>query len=134
MWSDLGLGELWVVCLDKNTNKNRVNRNRRNRPWRPSRHTAAMVPHSRQLSIQQSTNIICEGAPNFNPEKILIITINMTTFARRVDDDVRRRHVDDETRDAAWPAGRIRRRRRHRVRLTGVGDEGGHGGDAGRGN
>ena len=36
MWSDLGLGELWVVCLDKNTNKNRVNRNRRNRPWRPA--------------------------------------------------------------------------------------------------
>ena len=36
MWSDLGLAELWVVCLDKNTNKNRVKRNRRNWPWRPA--------------------------------------------------------------------------------------------------
>ena len=58
----------------------------------------------------------------------------MTTIARRVDDDVRRRRVDDETMGAARPAGRIRRRRRHVCRLMGVGDEGGQGGVAGREN
>jgi len=46
----------------------------------------------------------------------------MTISARRVDDDVRRRRVDDETMDAAQPAGRIWRFRRQRSRLMGVGD------------
>ena len=38
-------------------------------------------------------------------EKTLIITINMTTIARRVDDDVRRKRNDDETMGTIRPAG-----------------------------
>jgi hypothetical protein len=51
----------------------------------------------------------------------------MTTIARCVDDDVRRRRNDDETMGAVLPAGRIRRRRRNRNRLIGVGNEEGQG-------
>jgi len=48
MWSDLGLAELWVVCLDKIANKNGVNAIDEidHGGWRC--HTAAMGPHSRQ--------------------------------------------------------------------------------------
>jgi hypothetical protein len=52
------------------------------------RHTAAMEPHPRQQSTQQSTNIICDGSTLFKLGKKLFITINMTIIARRVDDDV----------------------------------------------
>ena len=64
--------------------------------------TAAMEPHARQQSTQQSTYIICDGATSLKLEKILTITINLTIIARRVDDDVRRRRNDDETMGAAW--------------------------------
>jgi hypothetical protein len=45
-----------------------------------SHHTAAMGPHAWKPSIQQSTNIICDGSASLKLEKILIITINMTTY------------------------------------------------------
>ncbi len=93
-----------------------------------SRHTAAMGPHSRQWSIQQSTNIIFYGSASLNLEKTLIITINMTISARRVDDDVQRRCNDHETMGTIQPAGRIWRRRRRIAHLMGVGDEEGQGG------
>ncbi len=51
------------------------------------RHTAAMGPHSRQQSIQQSTNRICNRSMSLKLEKHIFITINMTIIARRVDDD-----------------------------------------------
>ncbi len=52
-------------------------------------HTAAMGPHAQQQSTQQSTYILCDGAASLKQENILIITINMTIIARRVDNDVR---------------------------------------------
>jgi hypothetical protein len=51
------------------------------------RHTAAMGPHSRQQSIQQSTNMICDRSTSLKLEKYIFITINMTIIARCVDDD-----------------------------------------------
>ena len=90
-----------------------------------------MGPHSRQYSIQQSTNIICNGSALLNLEKTSIITINMTIDARRIDDNVRRKRNDDETMGTVRPAGRIRRRRRHFARLICVGDEGRQGGASG---
>jgi len=59
-----------------------------------------MGPHAQQQSTQQSTYIICDGAASLKLEKILIITINLTIIARRVDEDVRRR-INDETMGAA---------------------------------
>ena len=56
----------------------------------------------------------------------------MTTIARRVDDDVRRRRNDDETIGTVRPTGRIRRRRHRGVGPIGVGDEGRQGGGVGR--
>ena len=56
----------------------------------------------------------------------------MTTIARLVDDDVRRRRNDDETMGTVRPAGRIRRRRRNSARRIGVGVEGSQGGGVGR--
>jgi hypothetical protein len=49
-------------------------------------HTAAMGPHSRQQSIQQSTNMLCTRYTLLRLEKNNI-TINMTIIARRVEDD-----------------------------------------------
>ncbi len=40
--------------------------------------TAAMGPHSRQQSIQQSTNILFERATSLKLEKIIVITIFIT--------------------------------------------------------
>ncbi len=54
------------------------------------RHTAAMGPHSRQQSTQQSTNIICDGSTSLKLEKKIFITINMTIIARHVDGEVQR--------------------------------------------
>ncbi len=70
-------------------------------------HTATMGPHSRQWSIQQSTNIIFYGSASLNLEKTLIITINMTISARRVDNDVQRPCNDDKTMGTVHPAGQI---------------------------
>ncbi len=52
----------------------------------------------------------------------------MTTIARRVDNEMRRRLKDNETMDTAQPAGRIRRRQHRVVGRIGVGNEGGQGG------
>ena len=49
--------------------------------------TAAMGPHSRQKSIQQSTNILFERATSLKLEKTIVITIFMTilgTTRRRI--------------------------------------------------
>ncbi len=51
------------------------------------RHTAAMGPHSRQQSIQQSTNMICDRSTLLKLEKNTFITINMTIIAHRIDND-----------------------------------------------
>ena len=90
MWLDLGLAELWVVCLDKNTNKNRVKRNRRNRPWRPASsygRYGAPLPAIKHTTINYYS-ILWVGIVK-SRKKTLIITVNMTISARRVDDDVR---------------------------------------------
>ena len=55
--------------------------------------------------MQQSTNSICDGSKSLKLEKTLIITINMTTIAHRVDDDVCQKRNDDETMDAIQPVG-----------------------------
>ena len=52
----------------------------------------------------------------------------MTTIARCVDDEMRRRRNDDKTMGTAQPAGRIRRRRHHSSRRRGVGVKGSQGG------
>ena len=74
--------------------------------------------------MQQSTNSICDGSESLKLEKTLIITINMTTIGRRVDNKMRRRRNDDETMGTAQPAGRIRRRRHRVVGPIGVGNKG----------
>jgi hypothetical protein len=51
------------------------------------RHTSAMGPHSRQQSIQQSTNMICNRSTLLKLEKNIFITINMTIIARCTDKD-----------------------------------------------
>ncbi len=52
------------------------------------RHTAAMGPHPRQQSTQQSTNIICDGSTSLKLEEKKIITSNMTINACCVNNDV----------------------------------------------
>jgi hypothetical protein len=54
---------------------------------RRCRHTAAMGSHSRQQSIQQSTNMICDRSMLLKLEKNICITINMTIIARSIDND-----------------------------------------------
>ena len=49
------------------------------------RHTAVMGPHSRQQSIQQSTNIICDRSTSLKLENNVFITSNITINASRVD-------------------------------------------------
>ncbi len=56
----------------------------------------------------------------------------MTTIARFVDNEMRRRHNDDKTMGTAQPAGQIRRRRHHISRRIGVGVKGSQGGGVGR--
>ncbi len=68
-------------------------------------HTAAMGPHPRQKSTQQSTNIICDGSTSLKLEKKIFITINMAINARRVDDSMQRQRNDNETMGTAQPAG-----------------------------
>ncbi len=57
--------------------------------------------------MQQSTNIICDGSESLKLEKTLTITINMTTIARRFDDNVRQKCNNDETMGTAQPPGQI---------------------------
>ena len=52
----------------------------------------------------------------------------MTINARRVDEDMHRKHNDDETMGTVRPAGRIRRCQRHVAHLICVGNEGRQGG------
>ncbi len=54
------------------------------------RHTAAMGPHPQQQSMQQSTNIICNGSTLLKLEKKIFITSNMTIIAHRFDNNVQR--------------------------------------------
>ncbi len=56
----------------------------------------------------------------------------MTISARRVNKDVRRRCNNDETMGTIQPAGRNWRRRRHVIRLMGVGNDLGQGAGSGR--
>ncbi len=58
-----------------------------NHHGRCHRHTAAMGPHSRQQSIQQSTNMICDRSTLLKLEEKIFITINMTIIARHVNND-----------------------------------------------
>jgi hypothetical protein len=69
------------------------------------RHTAAMGQHNRQQSMQQSTNIICDGSTSLKLETKIFITSNMTIKARRVDDDNQRLKCSDATMGAVQPAG-----------------------------
>jgi hypothetical protein len=69
------------------------------------RHTAAMGPHPRQQSTQQSTNIICDGSTLLKLEKKIFITSNMAINARRIDDNERRRRCSDAMMGALQPAG-----------------------------
>jgi hypothetical protein len=64
--------------------------------------------------------------------KKLFITINITTIARRVEDNVQRRHNGDETMGTAQPAGRIQRCRCQVDARMCVGVEGSQGGGAWR--
>jgi hypothetical protein len=52
----------------------------------------------------------------------------MTTIARCIDNEMRRRRNDDKTMGTAQPAGRIQRRQHRVVGRIGVGNEGGQGG------
>ena len=95
-------------------------------------HTAAMGPHPRQQSTQQSTNIICDGSTSLKLEKKIFITSNITNNARRVDVDERRRRCSNATMGAVQPTGRYRRFRRHVIAPNDIFDEGWRGG-GGRG-
>jgi hypothetical protein len=70
------------------------------------RYLAAMGPHPRQQSTQQSTNIICDGSTSLKLERKKIITgSNMTINACRVDDNVQRRQCSDVMMGTVQPAG-----------------------------
>ncbi len=69
------------------------------------RHTAAMGPHSRQQSTQQSTYIICNGTTSLKLEKKIFITSNMAINAHRIDDNEQRRQCSDAMMGALQPAG-----------------------------
>ncbi len=69
------------------------------------RHTAAMGPHPRQQSTQQSTNIICDGSTSLKLEKKIFITSNMAINAHRIDDDKQRRQCSNKTMGISQPAG-----------------------------
>jgi hypothetical protein len=94
-------------------------------------HTAAMGPHPRQQSTQQSTNIICDGSTSLKLEKKIFITSNITNNARRVDVDERRRRYSNATMGAVQPTGRYRRFRRHVIAPNDIFDEGWRGGGGG---
>ena len=62
-----------------------------------------MEPYALQQSTQQSTYIICDGAASLKLENILIITIIMTIFVRRVVDNVQRQRIDNKKMGGARP-------------------------------
>jgi hypothetical protein len=97
------------------------------------RHTAAMGPHPRQQSTQQSTNIICDGSTLSKLEKKIFITSNMAINARRIDDDERRRRCSDETMGIAQPTGENSRFQRMSTGPNDVSNEGWRGGGGGEG-
>ena len=68
-------------------------------------HTAAMGPHPRQQSTQQSTNIICDGSTSLKLEKKIFITSDMAINARRVDNDEQGQRCSYKTMGIAQPAG-----------------------------
>ncbi len=69
------------------------------------RHTAAMGPHPRQQSTQQSTNIICDGSTSLKLEKKIFITSNMTINACRADNNVQQQQCSDVMMGTVQPAG-----------------------------
>ncbi len=91
-----------------------------------------MGPHSRQQSIQKTTNIICNGSASLKLEKKLFITINMTIIAHRVDDDVRRQQCNDRMMGTVQPTGWIRQCRCQVDARMCVGVKGRQGGKGGR--
>ena len=95
-------------------------------------HTAAMGPHPRQQSTQQSSNIICDGSTSLKLEK-KIITSNITNNARRVDVNEQRRRCSNATMGAVQPTGRYRQFRRHVTAPNDIFDEGWRGGAGVRG-
>jgi hypothetical protein len=91
-------------------------------------HTAAMGPHPRQQSTQQSTNIICDGSTSLKLEKTIFINSNITNNARRVDVDERRRRCSNGTMGAVQPTGQFRQFRRHVTAPLDISDRGQLGG------
>jgi hypothetical protein len=91
-----------------------------------------MGPHSRQQSIQQSTNIICDGSASLKLEKNIFIATNMTVIAHRVDDNVRQWRCNDGTMGTVQPARQIRGCRCQVDARMCVGVEGRQGGKGGR--
>ncbi len=69
------------------------------------RHTAAVGPHLRQQSTQQSTYIICDGSTLLKLEKKIFITSNMAINARRIDDNKQWRQCSDAMMGTLQPAG-----------------------------
>ena len=92
------------------------------------RHTAAMGPHPRQQSTQQSTNIICDGSTSLKLEKKIFITSDMAINARRIDDDKQRQRCNVRVIDAAPPLGRIGKFRRHVTAPLDISERGQRGG------
>jgi len=96
-------------------------------------HTAAMGPHPRQQSTQQSTHIICDRSTSLKLEKNIFITSNITNNARLVDVDERRRGCSNATMGAVQPTGRYCQFRRHVTAPNDIFDEGWRGGGGGGG-
>ncbi len=69
------------------------------------RHKAAMGPHPRQQSMQQSTYIICNGSRLLKLEKKIFITSNMAINARRINDNEQQRRCSNAMMGALQPAG-----------------------------
>ncbi len=95
------------MCLDKIASKNGVKYDPINRPWWPASSYGCYGAPLPAIKHTTSTNIIRDGSASLKLEKTLIITLNMTTIACRVDDDVLRRRNDDKTMGTVRPAGRI---------------------------
>jgi hypothetical protein len=68
------------------------------------RHTAAMGPHPRQQSTQQSTYIICDGFTLLKLEEKVFITSNMAINARCIDDNEQQRQCSNAMMGALQPA------------------------------
>ncbi len=96
----LGFGGLVVCVLDKKLGK--MQSNLMDHGGR-SRHTAAMGPHPRQQSTQQSTNIMCDGSTLLKLEKNF--TSNITINAPRVNVNKQQRQCSNATMGAVHPPG-----------------------------